>query len=228
MFVDDNDASKYTVKPIKKIAALALWLVLGATTPASATAILQLIDNEGHFAQVTGTAPTLTLSVNSTTGSFTGSPWSLAIAVGTNGVGALGIPAIDFDLTANAARPGSLTAIYSIDNLTYGSGLHSISVSSLINSPYTSGILWQICIDDGNVLTAQTACTGYAGAGNGSLTLPNVAVDGLFSLTLIGRLLDSGNTRVIVGAATAPEPGTILLLGMGLLLTFGLTRRKLG
>jgi hypothetical protein len=212
---------------LKKFATVALGLLLGAAMPASGTAVLQLIDNEGHFAQVTGTASTLMLSVNNTSGNFAGSPWSLAIAVGTNGVGAFGVPAIDFDLTATAARAGSLTAVYSIDNLTYGSGLHSISVNSLINSPYTSGILWEICVDDGNVLTAQSICTGYSSAVDGLLGLPSVAVDGLFSLTIIGRLVDTTSSRLVVNAAAAvPEPGTLLLLGIALLLGGALKNRK--
>src|SRR5437588_420294 len=129
----------------KNYAALAACALLGfGAASASGTAILQLIDNEGHFDQTTGTASVLTLSVNNSSGSFLGSPWSLAIAVGTNATSAIGIPDIDFDLTADAARPGSLTAVFSIDNLSYGSGLHSVSVSSLINAPATSGILWQV------------------------------------------------------------------------------------
>ena len=42
-----------------KFAAWAAWLFLGAMSPASATAILELIDNEGHFAEISGTSPTL-------------------------------------------------------------------------------------------------------------------------------------------------------------------------
>src|SRR5205823_5278726 len=128
LFVHHNSRLPTPVKIHAKTAAIVLSLGLAAAAPAWGTATLQLIDNEGHFAAVIGTTPTLTLSVNNSTGSFTGSPWSLAIAVGTNGV-AVGIPQIDFDLTATAARAGSLTAVYSIDNLTYGSGVHNISVS---------------------------------------------------------------------------------------------------
>jgi len=208
------------------LAALAACLALIAT-PVSGTAILELIDNEGHFAETAGTAPVLTLSVNNTSGSFLGSPWSLAIAIGTDSTTALGIPDIKFDLTATAARAGSLTAVFSIDNLTYGPGLHTVSVSSLIDSPYTSGILWQICLDDGNVLTAQTACTGYGGVQDGLLALPDTTVDGLFSLTIMGRLLDTSSTRLSVAAAQdAPEPGTLLLLGMALLILAALKRPK--
>jgi hypothetical protein len=211
-----------------KLAAIVLSFGLSAATPAWSTGILELIDNEGHFAQVTGTDPTLTLSVNNLSGSFAGSPWSLAIAVGTNGV-SIGIPDISFDLTANAARAGSLTAIYSLNNLSYGAGAHMVSVNSLISSAYTSGILWQVCIDDGNVLTAQTMCTGYAGMDAGSLALPNSAVNGLFSLTVIGRLVDTSSTRLSLTAAqTVPEPGTLLLFAVGLILASAVSRRRLG
>ena len=117
------------MKPARKLAASVLFALLGAVSPAYGMAILQLIDNEGHFAQVSGDEPTLTLSVGNSSGTFAGSPWSLAIAIGTNSVSGLGIPDIDYSLTAVAARPGSLTAIYSINDLTYGSGLHSVSVS---------------------------------------------------------------------------------------------------
>jgi hypothetical protein len=201
-----------------------LLLGLATAAPAWGTAILQLIDNEGHFAAVTGTTPTLTLSVNNSAGSFAGSPWSLAIAVGTNGV-ATGIPQIDFDLTATAARAGSLTAVYSINNLSYGAGVHSVSVSSLISSAYTSGVMWQVCLDDGNVLTAQTVCSGYTSANAGSLQLPDMTVDGLFSLTIIGRLVDSSSSRLSVAAAV-PEPGTLWLLATLLLIPFVMKKRR--
>ena len=217
--VHDNILDRTIMKFPRILCALAYAAAVGVVTPASATAILQLIDNEGNYADVSGDQPTLTLSVNNLTGNFAGSPWSLAIAVGTNGVTGIGVPDIDFDLTAVAARPGSLTAVYSINNLSYGAGLHSVSVSSLIDSPYTSGILWQVCIDDGNVLTAQTACTGYGNALDGSLGLPSATVDGLFSLTIIGRLQDSSSTRLTVAAAQdVPEPMTLLLAGTALLL----------
>lgn len=214
------------MKSNTKFSAIVLFLGFAAAAPAWSTGILELIDNEGHFAQVTGTDPTLTLSVNNSTGSFAGSPWSLAIAVGTDGV-LMGIPDINFDLTANAARAGSLTAVYSIDNLTYGSGVHTVSVNSLISSAYTSGVLWQVCIDDGNVLTAQTTCSGYAGVDSGSLALPSVTVDGLFSMTVIGRLVDTSSTRFSLAAAqTVPEPATLLLLALGLMLASMVSRRQ--
>lgn len=208
-----------------KLAAILFSAGVGAAMPAWGSAILELIDNEGHFASVAGTAPTLTLSVNNSTGSFAGSPWSLAIAVGTNDV-PLGIPDISFDLTAIAARAGSLSAVYSIDNLTYGAGVHTVSVNSLISSSYTSGILWDLCLDDGNVLTAQTVCTGYSGVDAGALGLPNVTVDGLFSLTVIGRLVDSSSTRLDVAADPAPEPGTLLLAAVALISASVLSRRR--
>jgi len=207
-----------------KLAAILFSVGVGAAAPACGTAILELIDNEGHFASVTGTVPTLTLSVNNHSGSFAGSPWSLAIAVGTDGV-VLGIPDISLDLTATAARAGSLTAVYSIDNLTYGAGVHTVSVNSLISSSYTSGILWDICLDAGNVLTAQTVCTGYTGGDAGVLGLPNVTVDGLFSLTVIGRLVDTSSTRVAVTAAV-PEPPTLLLAAVALMVASVLSKRR--
>jgi len=200
--------------------------LLGAAGPASANAILQLMDNEGHAAQVVGSTPILSLSVNNSAGSFAGSPWSFAIAVGTTDVNVLGIPAIAFDLTATAARAGSLTAIYSVNNLTYGSGLHTVSVNSLISSAFTSGVLWNVCVDDNNVLTAQTVCSGFSGLGSGSLDIPSVALDGLFSLTIIGRIADSTSSRLAVNAAAAvPEPSALLLFGIGLLLLAGFRRQ---
>ena len=210
----------------RTLAIVGCATLLGAAGPASANAILQLIDNEGHAAQVTGTTPTLSLSVNNATGSFTGSPWSFAIAVGTNAITSFGIPAIDFDLQATAARPGALTAVYSIDGLTYGSGLHAISVSSLISSVTSSGILWNVCVDDNNVLTAQTVCTGFGGPGTGELSIPSVVLDGTFSLTIIGRINDSASSRLAV-AASVPEPGMPLLLGVALVAA-ALVRRRRG
>jgi len=208
----------------RSLAILGSVALLGAAGPASANAILQLIDNEGHSAQVTGTTPTLSLSVNNSTGSFAGSPWSFAIAVGTTTTPAAGIPSIDFDLTATAARSGALTAIYSINNLSYGSGLSVVSVSSLVSSLFSNGIMWNVCVDDGNVLTAQTVCTGFGGANNAVLSIPDVPLSGTFSLTIVGRINESASSRLAVAAAV-PEPSVLLLCGLGLLM-LGVARRR--
>lgn len=214
------------MKVKRTLAILGCSALLGAAGPASANAILQLMDNEGHAAQVSGSTPTLSLSVNNASGDFAGSPWSFAIAVGTTDVNVLGIPAINFDLTATAARAGSLTAIYSINNLTYGAGLSNVSVNSLISSAFSSGVLWNVCVDDANVLTAQSVCSGWSGLGSGNLDIPTVALDGLFSLTIIGRIADSTSSRLAVNAAAAiPEPNALLLFGVGLLMLAGLRRR---
>jgi hypothetical protein len=209
----------------RSLAILGCAALLGAAGPASASAILQLIDNEGHSAQVTGTAPTLSLSVNNSTGSFAGSPWSFAIAVGTTSTSAVGIPAIDFNLTATAARSGALTAIYSINGLSYGSGLTTVSVNSLVSSLFSNGVMWNVCVDDGNVLTAQTVCTGFGGMNNDVLSIPNVALNGLFSLTIVGRINESASSRLAVNAAAVPEPSVLLLFGLGLL-ALGVVRRR--
>ena len=208
----------------RSLAILGSVALLGAAGPASANAILQLIDNEGHSAQVTGTTPTLSLSVNNSTGSFAGSPWSFAIAVGTTTTPAVGIPSIDFDLTATAARSGALTAIYSINNLSYGSGLSVVSVNSLVSSLFSNGVMWNVCVDDGNVLTAQTVCTGFGGANNAVLSIPDVPLSGTFSLTIVGRINESASSRLAVGAAV-PEPSVLLLCGLGLLM-LGVARRR--
>ena len=210
------------MKVKRTLAILGCSALLGAAGPASANAILQLMDNEGHAAQVSGSTPTLSLAVDNSSGSFAGSPWQFAIAVGTNGV-ASGIPAINFDLTATAARAGSLTAIYSINNLTYG-GLQNVSVSSIISSAFGNGVLWNVCLDAANVLTAQTVCSGWSGLGSGSLGIPSVALNGPFSLTIIGRIADSASSRLAVAAAV-PEPSALLLFGAGLLVLAGIRRR---
>ena len=77
------------------------------------------------------------------------------------------------------------------------------------------------------MLTALTTCTGYGSATEGMLASPNAAVEGTFSLTLIGRLLDTSSTRLnLTAAQEIPEPATLMLVVMALMLTAAALRKR--
>jgi hypothetical protein len=187
------------------------------------------MDNEGHFDSVTG-ANALSLNEDNTVlGSpFFGSPWSIAVATGSNSGNPFGIPAINIHVTSTAERAGMLIGVYSINDLSVGAGPHQLTLDTSIFSPLgLDGVDWQLCVDDNNGLGAQANCTNFQSATLGSL-LFMPTVDGLFSLTLVTRFQIDGPGQFDVTATAAPEPGTLLLIGAALIAIVLVRRRKFG
>ena len=204
-------------------------LALAAARGASATAFLSLMDNQGHFDSITGLATSLTLTEDNSTpgGAFFNSPWSVAVATGTNSGNPFGIPNINIHVTSTAAGPGMLIGVYSLNDLDAGAGPHGLNLdTSIFSSLGLAGVDWQLCVDDTNALGLQNTatCTLFQSASLGSLTF-NPTVDGLFSLTLVTRFSATGPGSFDVTATAAPEPGTLLLVAIAVFAVVVLRRR---
>jgi hypothetical protein len=206
-----------------------LVTALAGARGASATALLSLMDNEGHFDSITGTNALTLNEDNTVSGSnFFGSPWSVAMATGSNSGNPFGIPAINIHVTSTAERSGMLIGVYSINDLSVGAGSHQLNLDTSIFSPLgLNGVDWQLCVDDNNGLGVQADCTNFQSATLGSL-LFMPTVDGTFSLTLVMRFTIDGPGQFDVTATAAPEPGTLLLVGAALLAIVLMRRRTLG
>ena len=214
---------------MKRAAKRLLFVVftaLAGAQDASATAFLSLMDNEGHFDSVSGANALALNEDNTILGSpFFGSPWSVAVATGSNSGNPFGIPTINLHVTSTAERAGMLFGVYSINDLNVGPGAHQLTLDTSIFSQLgLNGVDWELCVDDNNGLGVQADCTNFQSATLGSLFF-TPTVDGAFSLTLVTRFSIDGPGQFDVTAIAAPEPGTLLLVGAALI-AFTVARRR--
>jgi hypothetical protein len=208
---------------VRIVSLLIAFAALVAVRPADATAFLSLMDNEGHYDSTQGLTDTLSLTEANDSGAFLDSPWQIAFSTGTDNTGLLGVPSISMDVSSTAERAGVLFSLFSIDDLSFGTAPHVVSLDSSIMSLLgAAGVDWQVCVDDGNVLGAQTECTGFQPASLGAISFAPT-VNGAFSLTIATRFTAGGpasfnvSTQVTDPPASVPEPATVALLGLGLL-----------
>ena len=167
------------------------------------------------------------------------SPLALAGDPQSSYVGALG----SHWMLSVTSSPGGLNYTVNAANLGTGGTFLDVAVSdtdfSLASVPTivhflaniagtTQGIVtWWMFMDDGNNLFAQTSEVGHGTNASGEFA-SNFdgfgTVDGTFSMTLLVRINHGNSERLtslafqsFVAQQQVPEPGTLVLLGVGLL-----------
>ena len=220
-----------------KISKLLLLLASAAALCAgsvSANPVLRLSTSQGFTQTVADGDPGPSGDINPLAGAITFSgplgAWFLNVTTGLGSAIYGGQPHLDLNSvnvssfgTGGAPSSGSITLELSEQNLTLGSAAQLVNFLGQIGGTTAGNVTWSLFVDDGNALfgTSTLIGTGVSGgspfAGSASAL---AAIEDTFSMTLrvvINHADGIRTTSFDFEAFVVPEPGTLLLLGMGTL-----------
>jgi len=223
----------------RRIAAILSAMAFIAAGPASAELELQITSpGAPAISVVDGAGGNGIVDFNGGVGS-----WWVTVTEGS-GSAALGTSALNMTSFNVSSFPsggsGTLELGLSESDLTASSLPTLMSFFGQLNGTTDGSVEWEMWIDDTNSLFGLSQLVGSSTSSGGPISgsfSQTRLVDGAFSMTLLVRVthgdgprttsfdFDGSGSPLLLQQAVVPEPGTLALLGAGLLGAAGLRRR---
>ena len=217
---------------------LASVLALSVATTVNALPVLRLTTSGGASATISDGGAG---DVNGAAGAVTfvnglGSDWFVNVTTGLSKpiLGAANAPELDISSVNVSAMPGAGWLDIELTDTGFTPTAGALFLAA-IGGTTAGSISYQTYLDSGNTEFAKTtALTSIGGVGPAfSATTYSVLTSAVtYSLTLVVRITHTGSSTIQASSFDAllkvPEPGTLLLLGSGMLAFAMVTRRRRG
>lgn len=181
------------------------------------TALADNIDFSNSLGTLVGSSAGLTL---------TGSTLSEVVGLGGNGPVFGDLGTVSF--TTGALISGSLatTAIFASGGsfIITGNGTNGVPNGAIFSGTFTSNVTWSYSSTLSNGSEVFDISGTVSGPGGSGSTIQGYAVVSSDGFATVSGTLGSGNT--IISTSTVPEPGTLAMLGTGLVGLAAAIRRK--
>lgn len=213
------------MKRFKLLATLAV--ALGIAMPAAATLTLQINDGSTTQTVVDGGGGDSSPVAGAVLWTGTIGAWDFNVTTGTNFP--VGEPHMDLNsinvsnrFTTSPVNSPYLELKLSEVGFKLSNAAQIAQFIGAIGGTTNGSVAWELWIDDGNTLFGQGALVGSGTDNGGAFSSDfgkNLSVTDTFSMTLIVRIVHTGAPSQSTSfnfEARVPEPGTLLLLGIGL------------